>query len=226
MPSLRKIDILTAAIIGEVCSWLMVLSGRNLISENPAMASIGGYLYYLPVVFPILCALGLVISYALGKIVPVFFQVGKFVLVGGFNFLLDMAILNILVFGTGIASGPMQSVFKMASFFIAVINSFLLNKYWTFKKTEDSKSVNGAGKEFLQFIIVSLIGLVINVAVDYVAVNLITPFAGMPDKTWAQMGAVFAAAAGMFWNFLGYKFIVFKEKPIVSSVDGKNSFIS
>lgn len=226
MPSFRKIDIFIAAAIGEVCSWLMVLSGRNLISENPAMAGIAGYLYYLPIVFPILCALGLAVSYFIGKAVPVVFQVGKFILVGGFNFLLDMAILNILVFSTGIAAGPMQSVFKMASFFIAVINSFLLNKYWTFKKVEGAEGANNAGKEFLQFIIVSLIGLFINVAVDYVAVNLVSPFGGMPAKTWAQMGAVMAAAVGMFWNFLGYKFIVFKEKPIVSSVDGKNSFIS
>jgi putative flippase GtrA len=31
-------------------------------------------------------------------------------------------------------------------------------------------------------------------------------------KIWAQISAVIASIAGLFWNFMGYKFIVFNDK--------------
>jgi hypothetical protein len=34
----------------------------------------------------------------------------------------------------------------------------------------------------------------------------------MPLKTWAQFSALLAAVLSLFWNFLGYKFIVFDVK--------------
>ncbi len=211
MNKFKKSDLLFPLVIGEVCAWLMILVGRNLVTENPSLAGLSQYLNYLPIVFPLLCIVGLFAAYLLSKVIPVLYQIAKFVLVGGFNFLLDMAVLNFLVFATGIASGIIQTGFKSVSFFIAVINSYLLNKYWTFKRESDES----ASKEFLQFVIVSLIGMFINASVDYVFVNMVSPFGGMPLKTWAQFSAVLAAAVGMFWNFLGYKFIVFNEaKPI------------
>ncbi|MBU4223982.1 GtrA family protein [Patescibacteria group bacterium] len=210
MNNFKKIDLLVAFLIGEVCAWLMFFMGRNLILENPALAAASPYLNYLPIIFPVLCAIGMFAAYFLSKIIPVVYQVAKFVLVGGFNFLLDMGILNFLIFATGISTGLIQSGFKSASFFVAVINSYLLNKYWTFKRTTNES----ASKEFLQFIVVSLVGLFINVATDYVFVNMVSPFGGMPLKTWAQFSAMLAAAIGMTWNFLGYKFIVFDEKGI------------
>lgn len=208
MNNLKRSDLLVALVIGEVCAWLMVLIGGNLALENPAMASALPFMKYLPFVFPILCALGLAVAGVLSKIIPVIYQVAKFVLVGGLNFLIDMGILNFLVFYTGIAAGLAQSGFKGVSFFAAVINSYFWNKFWTFKR-ESSESV---GKEFLQFIIVSVIGFGINLGVNYVAVNMITPLGGIQEKTWAQVGALAAAVVALFWNFIGYKFLVFEQK--------------
>jgi putative flippase GtrA len=210
MNNFKKIDLLVAFLIGEVCAWLMFFMGRNLILENPAFSAASPYLNYLPIVFPVFCAIGMVVAYFLSKIIKVVYQAAKFVLVGGLNFLLDMGVLNFLIFATGISTGMVQSGFKSASFLVAVINSYLLNKYWTFKRTTNES----APKEFLQFVAVSLVGFFINVATDYIFVNMVSPFGGMPLKTWAQFSAMLAAAIGMFWNFLGYKFIVFDEKKI------------
>lgn len=208
MSNLKKSDLLLALILGEVCAWLMILIGGNLVKENPAAAAALPYIKYLPIVFPVLCALGLVAAYFISKIIPVVYQFGKFILVGGTNFLIDMGVLNFLIFYTGISAGLAQSGFKGISFLVATGNSYFLNKFWTFKR-ETNES---AAKEFFQFLIVTVIGFSINLGVDYVAVNMISPLGGILPKTWAQLSAMFAAIAALFWNFLGYKFIVFEAK--------------
>ncbi len=206
MNNLKKIDLLLAVIIGEAAAWLMVLIARNLAIEMPAIGAAMPFINYLPVVFPILCAGGLAIARILSKAVPVIYQFAKFVLVGGLNFLIDMGILNFLVFYTGIYEGLAQTGFKGLSFVVAVINSYLWNKFWTFKR----ESIETIGKEFFQFLAVSVIGLAINLGVDYVLVNMIPAFGGIPVKTWAQLSAMFSAIIALVWNFLGYKFIVFE----------------
>lgn len=198
-----------ALVLGEVCAWLMFLIGKNLALENPAMAVALPYFKYLPIVFPVLCALGLAAAYFISKIIPIVYQLGKFILVGGTNFLIDMGVLNFLIFYTGISAGLPQSGFKGVSFLVAVWNSYFLNKYWTFKR----ETTESAMKEFSQFLIVTLIGFAINLGVDYVAVNMINPLGGMLPKTWAQVGAIIAAVTALGWNFLGYKFLVFETKP-------------
>ncbi|MBI4691856.1 MAG: GtrA family protein [Candidatus Terrybacteria bacterium] len=208
MHNFKKTDILLALIIGEICAWLMWLIARNLAIEVPGIAVAVPYLNYLLVVFPVLCVFGFIIAGFLSRAIPVIYQIAKFVLVGGLNFLIDMGVLNFLVFYTGISIGLTQSVFKGISFFVAVINSYFWNKFWTFKRT----SAENVGKEFLQFVIVSVIGFGINLGVDYAVVNMMAPFAGIGAKTWAQIGALVAAVVALFWNFLGYKFIVFEEK--------------
>lgn len=135
-------------------------------------------------------------------------QAIKFVLVGGLNTLIDLGALNLLIFLSGITAGFGYSAFKGVSFIAAVINSYFLNKFWTFnlQKTKEAK------KEFAQFFIVSLIGFGINVGVASFVVNIIGVQFGLAPKIWANVGAIIATLVGMTWNFLGYKFIVFKDK--------------
>jgi len=142
-------------------------------------------------------------------------QAGKFVLVGILNTLIDLGVLNLLIFITGIASGFGYSAFKGISFTVAVVNSYILNKFWTFsafaKASADKKS---SGREFSQFFIVSVIGFGINVGVASLVVNVIGnpfTFSGVSDTIWANVGAIVATFCAMAWNFLGYKFIVFKS---------------
>ncbi|MEW5907692.1 MAG: GtrA family protein [Patescibacteria group bacterium] len=209
MSKIKKLDLLLAAIIGEAAAWLMILIARNLAIEVPGIGVALHYLNYLPLVFPLLCVAGFFLAYLLSKAIPLIYQFAKFFLVGGLNFLIDMGILNFLVFYTSISGGLTQSGFKGISFSVAVINSYLWNKFWTFKRV----STESVSKEFFQFATVSIIGLLINLGVDYVFVNIINPFGGMPLKTWAQFSAMIAAIAALFWNFIGYKFIVFDTKP-------------
>jgi putative flippase GtrA len=136
-------------------------------------------------------------------------QVAKFVAVGVLNTAIDFIVLNILMFATDIKTGIGYSVFKGISFIVAVINSYVLNRIWTFKSNEKK-----AGREFAQFFAVSAVGFAINVGVASLVVNVISPHfpvSGISQTIWANIGALAATFCAMVWNFVGYKFFVFKK---------------
>jgi len=203
---IKKLDILIVLFLGEAAGWLLFLVINNLESSISLIESVP--LWILPVFFPIFCLAWFLLTFLLSKKNKSFMQIGKFVLVGGVNFLLDIGILNLLIFLTGFASGWFYSIFKGVSFITAVINSYLLNKFWTFSDQAQNKRVT---KEFLSFIVVSLIGLFVNNIVASFLVNFVGPQAGISENLWASIGAIVASFVGMFWNFIGYKFIVFKK---------------
>jgi putative flippase GtrA len=65
----------------------------------------------------------------------------------------------------------------------------------------------------LQFFVVSLIGFVINVAMASYVFKSVGPLAGLNSDQWGLIGAAAGSVAGLAWNFIGYKFVVFKKKP-------------
>jgi len=134
------------------------------------------------------------------------FQIIKFSLVGVVNTAIDLGVLNILMFASGITSGIFYSIFKAISFTAAVINSYFMNKYWTFgaKKGEIEK-------EFSQFFLISIGGFIINVGSASIVVNLIPNFLRVNPQLWGNVGALVGTFLGLAWNFLGYKFVVFRK---------------
>ncbi len=211
---LVKSDIIASLVIGEAAGWLLLIVIKNISQTLPQLELIP--LWVWPVFFPLFCLIWFLFALFLSKKWLVFYQFGKFVLVGGLNFLVDVGILNLLIFVTSIAAGWLYSVFKGISFAVAVINSYLWNKFWTFKSPRAQgesadESVGKIGKEFLTFVIVSLIGIGLNNAVASLIVNWLGPQWGISENLWANIGAVTASFLAMFWNFIGYKFIVFKK---------------
>lgn len=141
------------------------------------------------------------------------FQAGKFVIVGVINTAIDFAVLNLLMFATDIAQGAWYAAFKGISFLAAVTNSYFMNRFWTFK----GEGQQNKGKEFAQFFVVSCIGFAINVGIASLVVNIIAgqmASLGISAKIWANIGALAATFCSMVWNFIGYKFIVFKKKNV------------
>jgi len=143
---------------------------------------------------------------------PVIGQFFRFGLIGGMNTGVDLVILNILIFSTGQYEGAAYSAFKAISFAAAATFSYFMNKRWAFRDDSKEKEV----RKFSQFFIVSIIGAVINVTVATLVVMYLKPVIGadflfLNDKLWGSVGALFGTAFGLIWNFLGYKFFVFKK---------------
>lgn len=223
MDNLKKTDLLLAAIIGEIAAWLLLVLGRALINPE-AYDKFSGLLYLLPVILPAVCAVCFYIAFLISKKIPVIYQVAKFALVGGLNTLADWGILAFLIFFfrkffTAEPEGVLFSVFsvsiifysfyKAISFVLATLNSYAWNKFWTFKR----QSAEAVSKELAQFIIVSIIGFLINVGIASGIFKFIAPVGGLNFDQWGIIAAVLATAISMIWNFLGYKFIVFDVKP-------------
>jgi len=201
----RRNDYIIAAIIGVLCAVLIFPIVKNLEMEVP-------FLWLAIVILPLLAVGGLILAAWLGARIKIIYQFAKFVLVGALNTFFDWGILNWLMFWLAITSGPFYSVFKAISFLIATINSYFWNKFWTFKKSpvagEEKKAV---GKEFLQFFIVSVIGFALNVGLAHFIVNIWGVQGNISEALWANFGALGGTLAGLLWNFLGYKLIVFKK---------------
>ncbi|MCK4520442.1 GtrA family protein [Candidatus Parcubacteria bacterium] len=198
---MKKTDIIVALVIGELIALLSFGILKNLGLEAKL-------LYWIwPVFLPVFCLTCLYIAHILSQKIKVFWQLAKFVLVGVLNTIIDLGILNLLMLFSGVVLGPYYSFFKGISFVAATTNSYFWNKFWTFEKKKAVKPK----KEFLQFFVISAIGFAINVGTASIIVNLVDPQFNLNLAQWANFGAITASFVGLTWNFLGYKFIVFKK---------------
>lgn len=140
---------------------------------------------------------------------PTLIQFSKFCIVGAVNTAIDFGVLNLLMHLSGIYKGPQIAVFNVIAFTVAVINSYALNKYWTFKeKKAETKKVP---KQFFQYMLVSMIGITVNTSIVYSVATYISPLFGLSAVLWANFAKAMATAVSLLWNFIGYKFIVFKK---------------
>lgn len=144
---------------------------------------------------------------------PVIKQFFRFAIIGVINTGVDLLVLNLLMIIFDQRDGIYFTMFKTVSFAIAVISSYFLNKYWAF----EDKNKKEETKKFSQFIAVSIVGALINVGIASLVVSLrpdafITAISVDTFNTyWANFAALCGTAIGLIWNFLGYKFIVFKK---------------
>lgn len=138
---------------------------------------------------------------------PVVKQLMKFAVVGAINTGVDFLVLNLEMALTGITSGTLMLPQNSISFAVATTNSYLLNKRWTFEDSNSQKE----GSKFSQFLGVSLIGVIINSSVVYAITTFVSPIMNISPQLWANVAKLLATGVSLIWNFLGYKFIVFKK---------------
>jgi len=203
---MKKADIILALISGEGVAWIAYSLLKGAEVESVFGLAISSLLWTLFIIFPVLSLFGLWIGWLIGKKYLFVFQVAKFLLIGVLAVLVDLGVLNILMSLFGVATGWGFVLFKAISFIVATFSKFWGNKFWAFEKAETEKM----GKELLQFYVVTLVGMAVNVGVASFVVNSVGPQFGLNLQVWANIGAIIAAVAGAAWNFLGYKFVVFK----------------
>lgn len=123
-----------------------------------------------------------------------FWHFVKFMIVGAINFGVDIGVLALLNQVLGLWLIPANII----SYTCGVINSFLLNRYWTFKIRHSFFSVH-----FAKFVFINLISLGVNTLAVAVLKDLYHLDLGIAKL----LATVFSFTV----NFAGNKLLVFKE---------------
>jgi putative flippase GtrA len=199
---MKKADIIAGLVAGFLIAVLALFVFTNLA------ISLGAVRWAMLIVLPIGAVVGLFLANTLSRFWKPIWQIAKFGLVGVLNTLVDFGVLNLLIYLTGVSVGLSFSIFKSISFVVAVVNSYFWNKLWTFQGSSSS----GVSREFAQFFVVSVIAFALNVGLASLLVNVIGPQGGLSEKLWANAAALAGTIVSFTWNFLGYKFIVFKVR--------------
>ncbi|HUX35860.1 MAG TPA: GtrA family protein [Candidatus Paceibacterota bacterium] len=140
------------------------------------------------------------------RFAPVLYQFAKFASVGVLNTTVDLGVFNLETFLYGSLPGAfIFSIFKAISFIIGTTNSFIWNKYWTF----GANATPRAG-EVVKFYAIAIIGGFLNVGVA-TAVRTAN-FSFIPPNVLVNLVAPMCGILAVFmWNFIGYKYVVFKK---------------
>lgn len=208
---MKKQDIFVGLVIGFLIGILALATLKNIeIGLKQQFSWFSAKMFYpLPVILAVLMVIGLFAADFISKKIKFIWQLAKFVSVGALNTFIDLGILNLLILVSNIdqPKGGIYILFKFLSFSAAATNSYFWNKWWTFEKGRQLK-----GKEFINFYLVTGVGLLINVGVASFLVNSTGAMFGLEEKLWAGVAAPFAGVLiGFMWNFLAYKFFIFKK---------------
>ena len=137
------------------------------------------------------------------KINTTIFQSIKFLLIGGFATIADLAFFEIL--SLIITGNPL--IAKSISFLISIAIKYGGNKYWTFQIHKNDK----IHKEVLQFFFITLVALTIDLFTFHYLIKISGSQFGLSNTLWIQISVILAALSSAAVSFLGYKFLVFKK---------------
>src|SRR5579875_1742630 len=135
-----------------------------------------------------------------------FGQVLRFALVGGLNTVVDLLILNGLLWLFPTSSTVMLLAYSAFAFSIGAINSFLFNKYWTFGQRQKTTR-----KELLRFAATTSCGIVWSSIILWLAGNLLHSVL-VNAVLWANASKVIAIGGTALISYLGMRLWVFVSR--------------
>jgi dolichyl-phosphate beta-glucosyltransferase len=186
-----------------------LLSGICLI---PILLNVGFHKAWifisLPLVMALLWVVGLWLARQMANWIEIILQIAKFAEIGVLNTLINFGFLNLISLLTGVTSGLSVGGINIPGTILAASNSYFWNKFWVFKKIDKK----GIFADAPGFILVTIIGLLINSVIIVLFTSDIRPAFAVSSAGWLNIGKVIATLIGILVDFLGYKFLVFKKK--------------
>lgn len=100
-------------------------------------------------------------------------------------------------------------------FYLLILAAFLISEaaLWLLFGLSISDEGPSVTHQLSLFILVSLIGLVINISIIAIASHLLAPSMGesVNEDTVKNISKAMATGVSLIWNFMGYKLLVFKR---------------
>lgn len=133
-------------------------------------------------------------------------QVLRFCLVGGLNTILDLLLFNCLLWVFPTADPVNLIVYNSLAYAFGGINSFVLNKYWTFRHRQ---SIDPG--EVTRFIITTLAGICVNDILLWIFSNAIH-WQDINPTLWANVSKVIAIFGTFLISYSGMRLWVFSKR--------------
>ncbi|HLZ61731.1 MAG TPA: glycosyltransferase [Ktedonosporobacter sp.] len=143
-----------------------------------------------------------------------FWQIVRFGIVGTLNASIDLLALNILLFFFATRNTNLLLLYNVLAYSLGAVNSYLLNKYWTFRRQKVLMS-----GELLRFTIVNLIGILCNSLLLWVAALLLHPLIAN-TLLWANAAKIIALLGTAVISYLGMRLWVFASVPAIPGRSG------
>ncbi len=200
MTSKKKDYILAAfaGLIAGVIAWKILL-----YLDFPSLyeISFAWLIFYLPFIMMAAVWMG----YRLGRYASFFNELGKFSTIGFMNATVDYGILYLLIHIFNKPAGLYYVLFKSISITLAIINSYVWNKYWVF--VDKIKPVTL--KEIYKFFKVYVYAIIANIIVSAAVVYLLNHLTGINPRIIAGIGAIIGSIASLVFTFANLRKSVF-----------------
>lgn len=131
-------------------------------------------------------------------------QLVRFGIVGSLNTLIDIGVLNMLLSLDKANGTAHYFLWKTISFICALLNSFFLNKHFTFR-------VSGriSHSQVLRFTLITALGFFANVIIPSILVSILSLHTALSGVVIANIAALIGVGISLLINFFGYKYVVF-----------------
>jgi len=207
---MKAIDFIFALVCGWMLNWVTfdILKGFGI--------DFGLWRWLLSWVLPLASLVCLWLAYLIGKKMVFVFQAAKHILVGAFATVVDLKVFEALVLLFTSFAG-ISIILKGISFLLSTSLKYWGNKHWAFSAPGGSAS---GGEEFEKepllkevaaFFSVTIVGLILDIGLFFYFSKIMGPQFGVTLHIWTEFSVIFAALIAAIWNFLGYKFLVFKK---------------
>jgi putative flippase GtrA len=134
-------------------------------------------------------------------------QIVRFGLVGGVNTGLDLLVLNALLLLLPTNRAWLILSYNVTAYSFGAFNSFLLNKYWTFRNRQGI-----CWREFTRFALTTLLGMAVNTTLVWTIRTLPHPFV-QNMIFWTNISKILAIVVSASISYLGMRLWVFVQKP-------------
>jgi putative flippase GtrA len=126
-------------------------------------------------------------------------QLARFGVVGGFGFVLDVGVFNLLLL-TVLAPEHVHGapvIAKTVSTLVAIAANWLGNRYWTFSAQRSDRSV----REGVEFLIASIVGMAVGVGCLWFSHYVLHLTTVLDDNLASNVVGVLLGAVVRFWLY-------------------------